>query len=141
MRNVSEMWDGRSEKETDVQVAHGLGWTSVAIGLAELAAPRQVEALLGLEDRRERRGILRVLGLRELMHGFSLLTEDKPGAAMRSAVWSRVAGDVLDTALLGVAGLKTKNPGRFAAVAASVMVIGLLDAVWATRLQEHHHHA
>jgi hypothetical protein len=119
---------------TDLQGAQCIGWTSLAIGLSELLAPRQVQNLLGLEDSAEQRGILRVLGLREIGHGLSILTEDDPDQHMASSLWARVAGDGLDTALLGVAATKTKKPISFAAVAASVMVIGALDVIWAMRL-------
>ena len=56
---------------------------------------------------------------------------------MKAGLWSRVAGDALDTALLGVAGTMTKRPGSFAAVAALVGGIGLLDALYAVRLLRH----
>src|SRR5688500_5321249 len=35
---------------SDTEMARGLGWVSVAIGVAETTAPRQVLDLLGLED-------------------------------------------------------------------------------------------
>lgn len=116
--------------------ARGLGWASVGIGLAELVAPAQVEKLLGLENRSHHHGILRVLGIRELMHGVSILTAPPQSETMAASLWSRVAGDVLDTAVLAVAATKTKRPGRFAAVAALVMGIGLLDALHTWQLQQ-----
>ena len=125
------------EAEKDTEGARALGWTSLGIGLAELAAPRQVEKLLGLEDRPAHRGVLQILGVRELVHGWSLLTEDRPNARMACGVWSRVAGDVLDTAMLGVAAMKTKKPASFAMVAASVLVIGALDLYFAQRMARH----
>ena len=121
----------------DAEAARGLGWASIGIGLAELAATRQVESMLGLEDTAAHRGILRTLGIRELMHGVGILTERRPTEAMATGVCSRVAGDVLDNALLGVAAMKTKRPASFAAVVASVMVIGALDLVYAMRLKRH----
>lgn len=121
----------------DAEGARGLGWASIGIGLAELAAPRQVQSLLGIEDRPVHRGILRVLGVRELMHGFGILADTQPTPAMTAGLWSRVAGDALDTALLGVAATKTKHPAKFAAVAAAVMGIGLLDVIYSLRLLRH----
>ena len=117
------------------EATRGLGWASVGIGLAEIVAPGPVQTLLGLEDRPQHRGILRVLGIRELMHGFGILTAKHPNQQMQAGIWSRVAGDTLDTVLLGVAATRTKQPGRFAAVAASVMMIGCLDLLSAVRLQ------
>ena len=115
------------------QGARGLGWASVGIALAELIAPQRVEKLLGLSDRPAYRGILRTLGVRELMHGVSLLTHSRPTKQMAAGLWSRVARDMLDNVLLGMAARKTKRPAVFAAIAASVLVIGALDMLHAAR--------
>ena len=123
----------------DAEAARGLGWASIGIGLAEIAATLQVEAMLGLEDNATHRGILRTLGVREIMHGVGILTEKRPNEAMATGVCARVAGDVLDSALLGVAAMKTKRPASFAAVTASVMVIGALDLLYSLRLKQHQH--
>lgn len=115
--------------------AKGLGWASIGIGLMELAAPKQVQQLMGIEDRPVNRGVLRALGVRELMHGFGILAGGNGSRArLATAVWSRVLGDALDTALLGAAATKTKTPARFASVALSVMAIGVMDALCATKL-------
>jgi hypothetical protein len=108
-------------------VSHTLGLASIGIGVTELAAPRFVENLLGLEDEPEQRGILQVLGVRELMHGIGLLTATHSNRRPVPSLWARVAGDVLDTALLGVAAMKTKRPASFALVAAAVAAIGIAD--------------
>ena len=120
--------------KSDTAGARKLGWASIGIGLAEIAAPQHVQNMLGLEDRSDHRGILRVLGVREVLHGVSILVEGEPSANLTTGLWSRVAGDALDSALLGVAATKTKKPGRFAAVAAAVMGIGLLDVLYSLRL-------
>jgi len=116
--------------------ARALGWTSIAVGLTELAATRQLAEVMGLDDTPQNRGILRTLGVRELMHGVGILTETRNNHSMRTGVWARVLGDALDSALLGVAATKTKKPGSFAAVAAMVAGIGLADFVTAVRLQK-----
>ena len=121
--------------DSDVAGARALGWASIGIGLTELAAPQKVQNMLGLEDSPEHRGILRVLGVRELMHGISILTEREPSRQLATSVWSRVVGDVLDAGLLALASIKTQRPGKFAAVAASVNAIGALDVVYAFRVQ------
>lgn len=118
----------------DIEGATALGVASIGIGLLELCAPRFVQHLLGLDDRAHRRRIVQVLGVRELMHGVSILTEDRSKAKLASNVWARVAGDVLDTAVLGIAATKTRHPARFAAVSAAVMGIGALDVLFASRL-------
>jgi hypothetical protein len=110
--------------------ARTLGLASLGIGLTELAATRQVQRALGLDDRAERSGILRVLGARELMHGIDILSHANP----TPGIWSRVAGDLLDGALLGAAAKKTRRPSSFAAIAAMVLGIAALDLYFAQRL-------
>src|SRR5437660_11138042 len=102
----------------DIEVARGLGWASIAIGASEILAPRQLQRAMGIGNG-ENTGILRALGVREIMHGVDILSHDDP----TPGVWARVAGDALDTVLLGVAATKTKKPGSFATIAA--MVIGI----------------
>ena len=121
----------------DTHAVRGLGWASIGIGLAELFAASQLNRAMGLEDRPSQRGILRAMGVRELMHALSILTETRPTTALKAGIWSRVAGDALDTALLGVAAMKTKRPARLAAIATSVMIIGALDLRYAQRLARH----
>jgi hypothetical protein len=116
------------------RAARSLGWASVGIGLAELLAPGQVEQLLGLDHKPSQQGILQTLGVRELLHGFSILTERDLNPQLRAGVWSRVAGDILDSALLGVAAAKTRRPSSFAAVAAAVAAIGALDLIYAVKV-------
>ena len=132
-----ETYRRHREADADAQGARCLGWASLAIGLAEIAAPKQVQQLMGLDDRPERRGVLRALGVREIMQGVGILTETRPTPQMAAGVWARVAGDALDTALLGVAATKTRRPWSFAAVAAAVLGIGLMDMLYALKVQRH----
>lgn len=126
----------------DEEVAAGskaLGLASVGIGLTELVAPRLVESMLGLDDQQSHRGILQALGVRELMHGVGILTAENGNGELTSGIWARVAGDVLDTALLGVAATKTSRPATFAAVAIAVAGIGVADLYYALKASGHHH--
>ena len=109
-----------------------MGLASIGIGLAEIAAPRQVQQLLGIDDKPDHRGTLRVLGVRELMHGVSLLAGRAP-RELRTGIWSRVAGDALDGALFSAAATKTRRPAMFAAVTAMVLAIGVADVICAVR--------
>jgi hypothetical protein len=123
---VSERFSGSTtEKE-----ARGLGVASLAIGLTELAAPRKLERMMGIGDG-ENTTLMRLMGVREVMHGVDILAHDDP----TESVWRRVAGDVLDTALLGMAARKTKRPGMFAAITATVLAIGVMDLMCAMRLK------
>jgi hypothetical protein len=79
---------------------------------------------------RQTTGILRVLGVREIMHGIDILAHKDP----TPGVWSRVFGDLLDGVLLGVAATRTKNPGGLAAIFAAVTPVVLADMIFAPRL-------
>ena len=108
---------GRSAEQT----ARALGWFSVGLGLAEILAPRQLCRLVGV---REHRGLLRLLGLRELASGIAILSQPKPAGP----VWSRVGGDFMDLGLLGLAMAGSRNhKGRVAAAAAAVAGITAMD--------------
>ena len=113
------------------QVAQCLGWTSIAIGLTEILAPKQLEKTMGVGNGQVT-GILRVLGVREIMHGVDILSHKDP----TPGVWSRVFGDLLDGVLLGAAATRTKNPGGLAAIFAAVTPVVLADLIFAPRLSK-----
>lgn len=110
------------------QLARGLGWFSIAFGLAEIAAPQALSRALGMEGRET---LLRAYGLREIANGAAILVADDPGPAM----WARVAGDGLDIASL-IPGLTEDNPkrGNVALALGAVAGITLLDLVCARSL-------
>lgn len=113
----------------DTEAARGLGWASIGIGLTELAAPRQVERLLGISNG-ENTGILRALGVREILSGVDILTHSDP----TPGVFARVVGDALDGVLMGMAARKTRNPTGFATATAMVLGITALDVIYAWKL-------
>ena len=73
-----------------------LGVVSLGLGLVELLAPKQVASLIGLPNSAQTRFLLRAFGARELLAAAGLLGQ--PVTA--SWLWSRVAGDAMDLALL-----------------------------------------
>lgn len=81
----------RSLTTTD-RVARGLGWFSLALGIAEIVAPGKLSKALGLEGRER---LLQAYGGREIGAGIWALS-DTPAPA----IWARVAGDVVDLATL-----------------------------------------
>jgi len=83
-------------------LATGLGWLSIGLGIAELFAPRAVAQIAGT---RNHRSLIRGYGLREIASGIGILEQPQQPAA----VWSRVVGDALDLAALGVALASPKN--------------------------------
>lgn len=115
----------------DVKAARDLGWASIGIGLTELLATKGVKKMMGIDHvDGQASGVLRTMGVREILHGVDILSHEDP----TPGVWARVAGDALDNVLLGVAAMKTKSPGRFALVAGAVLVIGIADIVVASKL-------
>ena len=62
------------------RLANGLGWFSIGLGLAELAAPRQVARLVGARDEDNTRTVLRAYGIRELAAGSAYFHRIDPPA-------------------------------------------------------------
>jgi hypothetical protein len=124
--------DGKHAVEN---AACALGWTSLAIGLTELFAPDAIQRWMGLDEPRRHRGILQILGVREILHAVSLLTSSNDCERIRASLWGRVAGDVLDGVLLGAAATRTKSPGGFAAVAAIIAPVVAADVIYAVEAE------
>jgi hypothetical protein len=125
--------DGKKPVEN---AACALGWTSLAIGLTEFLAPSSIQQWMGLDEKPSQRGVLRLLGVREIFHGISLLTSGQDAGKIRASLWGRVAGDVLDGALLGAAAMRTKSPSSFAAVAAMIAPVVVADMVYAVESKQ-----
>jgi len=120
------------DKETDgqtEQLSAALGWFSIALGVSELAAPHTVARAAGLPNSSAR--LLRVLGAREIGHGISILTQpDRP-----TPVWSRVAGDAVDLAVLFSAFRSDESDrGRVSGAIAALAGVTALDVFCASRL-------
>lgn len=116
---------------TDQRAARYLGVASIAVGLTELLAPKKLGKAMGVANA-QTTGILRVLGVREIMHGIDLLSHEDPTPGL----WSRVFGDLLDGALLATAATRTKKPTGFALVAAAVTPIVVADLIFAPRVSK-----
>ncbi len=110
-----------------------LGWFSIGLGLAQIAAPRTMARLIGVPDDRASRNTMLALGLREMTSGIGILSQPQSSTWL----WSRVGGDLMDLALLGRA-LKTEegDRGRLAAAAAAVAGVTLLDVVASRRVAD-----
>src|ERR671938_390501 len=63
------------------QLARGLGWFSIGLGLAELLAPRGVAKVAGM---RGNAGLIRLFGLREIASGIAIFAGGKRPAG---ALW------------------------------------------------------
>ena len=125
---------GRRRAEAYAQakeVARGLGWFSIGLGLVQLVAPRAVCRIVGIPLAPT---AVRLCGLRELACGVGLLTQENPGP------WTkvRVAGDAMDLAALAGAAVLPNVGGRRIAVAmAAVAGVTALDVYCGRELAEH----
>jgi uncharacterized membrane protein len=127
-RWLSRRSDGGIDPE---RLATGLGWFSIGLGVAEILAPGRLARTIGLRGEGVSRTVTRLVGVREIASGVGILSERRPVGW----VWSRVAGDVMDLALLG-AGFTARraNRKRLAAAAAGVLGVTVVDALCAEQL-------
>jgi hypothetical protein len=108
-----------------------LGWFSIGLGLAELAAPRALCRLIGLRYNTTAGATMRALGLREIGTGIAILMRpDQP-----TFLWGRVAGDMVDLALLatGFSAKKTNWP-RLSMATAAVAGVTIVDGLTARQI-------
>jgi len=123
-RGVSVPRDGVGDR-----LAKGLGWSSLGLGAAQLVAPGRVCRLIGVRPTDDARTLQRVVGVREVMAGVGIFNDQRPGRWL----WGRVAGDLMDPALLGMAFAARKaNKGLVALATASVLGATAADAYAAT---------
>jgi uncharacterized membrane protein len=120
-----------NEQSTGEQLAVGLGWFSMGLGLAELAAPDAVARFIGLRDDETTTSVLRACGAREIGNGLAILMQpDNP-----AWLWSRVGGDVLDLASLASAARSDNaDQRRVSAASAAVLGVTALDVICARQL-------
>jgi hypothetical protein len=113
-----------------VQAARALGWTSIALGVTEIAATKWVEEQIGVDDHEL---LVRAFGAREIAAGVTILNNVGLNKTMTAGLWSRVFGDVLDLAALGVAYATTRNPKGWMAVTGFVVGALGLDVLVASK--------
>jgi uncharacterized membrane protein len=114
----------RGRNENQQRLANGLGWLSIGLGVAEIAAPGQLARLIGVPDTGRKRTLLRAYGLREVAAGIGILSQPRPAGWL----WGRVAGDMLDLATLGSAlASESSDRGKLAAATAAVAGVTALD--------------
>ena len=106
---------------TAKRIGAGLGWFSIGLGLAEIAAPGRLSRMLGVEGGTAQKTIF-AFGLRELLAGGALLR----APAVSTNVWNRVIGDAIDAGTLGLALRKSNRKG--AVVGALAFVGGAMIA-------------
>ena len=101
-----------------------LGFFSLVLGAVQLIAPRRLLAAIGIAPTGAATAVTRLIGLRELSGVPGLLVVTAPVGWLAA----RVAGDVMDFALLRRAQGKSYNvPERVGAAAAAVAAISAVD--------------
>jgi uncharacterized membrane protein len=117
----------RDGAERDQRLAKALGWFSIGLGVAQLLAPRAMSRATGVS---EHPILMRAIGVREIASGVGILNERKPTEWM----WTRVAGDAMDLALLGMAaGTPGTQRNRVAMATAAVAGVTALDVLSSVR--------
>ena len=64
--------DSETSSNRGDPLAKGLGVFSVGLGLAQLAAPRAIQRLIGIDDCSRNNVVVRALGAREVAHGVGI---------------------------------------------------------------------
>jgi len=114
-------------------LARGLGWFSIGLGLAEVAAPGALARAIGVEEDTGAKIAMRAVGAREIANGVGLLVRPRTPALL----WSRVAGDAIDLGLLGFAlGTNKESRGRLMIAIGAVLGVAVLDALGGTRMHK-----
>jgi uncharacterized membrane protein len=128
-RTGREGWTGTREGRG---LATFLGCFSVALGVAELLAPRGVLRAIGVRPSSGKAALMQGMGVREITSGIGILANPQS----KEWVGSRVAGDVLDLALLGCAVVKAERPARALLATAAVLGVSALDVLGTEQLAE-----
>ncbi len=113
---------GHSSLTPADNLARGLGWFSIALGLTELFGARKMAQALGLEGGET---LIRLFGVREIGAGMATLSTEKT-----FGLWSRVVGDVLDLVTLATAlDAPPRQRGNVLLAIAAVGGVTVLDVV------------
>lgn len=125
-----------SARSSGAGLGKALGVASFALGAPLVAIPGRMAKLIGLEDTPGTRALTRAVGVRELSAGAGILAQpQKPVPGM----WSRVAGDGMDAALL-LSGLRSARDRRRVVVAlAAATGIAALDVFTTAKLSRRTH--
>jgi hypothetical protein len=116
---------------TEKQISKSLGWLSIGLGATELAIPEKLGRFVGTGSRRS--GVMRALGAREVLTGIGILARPERPLGL----WARVAGDVMDAALLaGALGGSSRKRDRIIRAVSLVAAIGVLDYACAHMLRK-----
>jgi uncharacterized membrane protein len=120
--------------QTDYEkIANALGWFSLGLGAAEIAAPGTIASLAGVRTDSGGRALLRspAYGMREAATGVGLLTQPDKS----SWLWTRVMGDAIDIGtLIWALGSRRNDRKRVAAALVAVIGVTAVDVLCAQKL-------
>ncbi len=139
MKSIDEF---RSELRSEemppsTALARGLGWFSLALGAAEIAAPRTLSQLIGIQPSTTTSLLMRFMGAREIASGINVLLQPRRPWPL----WARVAGDAVDLALLGLGAARRTSALKLAGAVAAVGGVTALDVIASIKAQKAHAHA
>jgi len=121
MKAQSRSEEGHDNVPTPERVARGLGWFSIALGFAEVIAPRTALRMAGVSGEP---GLVRLYGLREIVCGTGILLSSRPAPFL----WGRVAGDGLDIASLA-AGARSARKGDAGRAVGNILTLAGITAL------------
>ena len=98
------------------RMARALGWFSLALALTQLTSARAIACGLGIEGKEP---LIWAAGARGVASGIACLSTEKS-----CGIWSRIAGDVLDIAVLSPA-YRDDNPKKPNVALALTALIGV----------------
>lgn len=114
-RGISQ---SRHGPESGRGLAVSLGWLSIGLGAAQLLAARPMTRALDLSGQEN---MARLCGLRELASGVGILSSRDPAPW----IWGRVAGDVLDLAVLAAPAARNRSAAWALVAVAGVTALDL----------------
>lgn len=121
----------RNEPSYGGRLGPSLGWFSLALGAAELAMPEMLARTIGIDPRGRTATIVRIMGAREIVEGLGVLL----GPRRALPLWARVAGDIVDLALLGYAARSKRVSGaRILGAVGMVAGVTALDVIASRRV-------
>lgn len=114
------------------ELAQGLGWFSIGLGLTEVACGGAIARWLGMPRSAP---VIQAYGVREILQGIGILGASDP----TPWISARVAGDALDIATV-LPGLEGDNPRKDNVLLALVALAGVtaVDVICARNLSEAH---
>jgi uncharacterized membrane protein len=129
MNPISEVRSDASSKQSadSTGLSRGLGWLGVTLGVTELAFPRTLASVVGVDNRSPASSmIVRAMGVREIASGMAVLATPRHPAPL----WARVIGDAIDLGLLGLAmTARGSNRRRLALTLGAIAGVTVVDVL------------